>query len=66
MSDHEILNEVTSVAREVGDRVRALPSPAPFRTLSDLRAVFNAIDDSLQAFTRERLAALRPEAAWVG
>jgi len=65
MSDHEILNEITSVAREVGDRVRALPSAAPFQTLSELRAVFHAIDDPLQAFTRERLAALRPEAAWV-
>jgi len=65
MSDHEILNEVTSVAREVGDRVRALPSPGRFRTLSELRAVFNVIDDPLQAFTRGRLAGLRPEAAWV-
>ena len=65
MSDHAILNQVTSVAHEVGDRVRALPSPAPFRTPSELRAAFNAIDDPLQAFTRERLAALRPEAAWV-
>jgi myo-inositol-1(or 4)-monophosphatase len=65
MSDHEILHEVTSVAREVGDRVRALPSPGRFRTLSELRAVFNGIDAPLQAFARERLGALRPEAAWV-
>jgi len=65
MSDHEILKQVTSVAREVGDRVRGLPSPGRFRTLSELRAVFNAIDDPLQAFARERLAALRPGAAWV-
>ena len=65
MSDHEILNDVASVAREVGDRVRALPSPGRFQTLLELRAVFNGIDGPLQAFTRERLGALRPEAAWV-
>ena len=65
MSDHEILNDVASVAREVGDRVRALPSPGRFQTLLELRAVFNEIDGPLQAFTRERLGALRPEAAWV-
>jgi myo-inositol-1(or 4)-monophosphatase len=65
MSDQEILSEVAAVAREVGDRVRALPSPRRFGTLPELRAVFEEIDDPLQAFTRERLGALRPEAAWV-
>jgi myo-inositol-1(or 4)-monophosphatase len=64
MIDQEILNEVTSIAREVGERVRALPCPRPFLTFSELRAVFSEIDDPLQAFTRERLGALRPEAAW--
>ena len=65
MSDQEILSEMAAIAREVGDRVRALPIPRPFGTLSELRAVFDEIDDPLQALARERLGALRPEAAWV-
>jgi len=65
MRDQEILKKMTTLARETGERVLSLPRPASFRTLLELRAVFEGLDGPLQALLHERLGALRPAARWV-
>jgi len=67
MSERELLlleEQVVSLVREIGAEVLARPAPPRFRTLAELRAVFDELDGPLQQKMRARLRPLRPSATW--
>ncbi len=63
MNDSDLLLEMTTLATSIGRDVASAPPPPPFRTMAELRRVFDAIDEPLGQRMVERLHLLRPEAA---
>lgn len=64
MSDVELLEPLTRLARAVGSRLAERERPAPGRNLSELAAAFREIDGPAGRVLRTGLSRLRPGARW--
>jgi myo-inositol-1(or 4)-monophosphatase len=65
LTDLELIEPLSEVAREVGEFVLGLPGPGrPATSMRDFRASFEAVDGPAADLARTRLSVLRPRAEW--